>query len=464
MTLATMPALGELNGERVGLVTELMSTYAKKLPGNKKKLLYYEQKNLFQDFRISTPPQLQGIESTLGWASKPVDVLAERIRAEKFVSPDGDENPFGLNDIAADNDFASEFSQGTTSALISSLVFATVSAGLDGEPEQLWSFHPAEDAAGIWDRRRRGLIAGLLVLDREDGSPSRLALYFPGEVVEATLSGGRWRLSAPVRTPAGRMLMERVAFKPTLRRPMGQSRITRTVRYLSDAAVRTMVRSEVGGEFFAAPQRYGLGIDGEDLDRWKAVTGRLWTITRDEEGELPQLGQFPQHSMQPHTDHMRMWANLLSGESSIPVSELGFVSDNPSSDSAIQSQRDPMRLAADSFIRDAQAPIRSLATTSVMVRDGLSEPPEGMRHVTMKFAPTVHSTDAAAADAVLKQIQALPWMADSAVVIEKLGYSKEDVERLMSDKRRGQAGSTLDRVLAGAPQAPEAVTPDDDAR
>src|SRR5699024_12151227 len=195
--------------------------------------------------------------------------------------------------------------------------------------------------------------------------------------------------------------------------------------------------------------RCGIGISENDLqiDRWTSVMGRYLTVEKDEDGDLPQLGQFSQPSMVPHLDHLRLWAAQMSGESSVPMSELGFISDNPSSDAAIQSQREPLRMIADDMVRVSTGALRRLAVTTLMVRDGMSEPPEGTDELQGQFAPTVRPSDSGASDAVLKQISALPWLAESPVILEKLNYSADDIERLMSDKERGQARNALDELL-----------------
>lgn len=169
-------------------------------------------------------------------------------------------------------------------------------------------------------------------------------------------------------------------------------------------------------------------------------------MKRDSEGEIPSVGQFPQMSMQPHTDQLRQWASLLAAESQIPIDELGFRSDNPSSDAAIQSQRDPLRKMADTLIRNFQGSFKRLAKTSLILKHGSL--PEGANQIVARFAPTMHVSDASAADAVLKQVQVMPWLAESTVVLEKLGYSRETIRLMLADKRRVEASGVLDRILA----------------
>lgn len=452
-----------LTADEIAMIAEMRERWSGHLKGNVRRQLTYDQKDLFKDLKISTPPQLANLEAVLGWGAKTVDVLSDRITFERFVVPGVDSNPFGLDDIVVDNDFQVEFSQAVTSALTHSCAFVSLSQGFDGEPESLWLTRSATQATGLWDRRKRGLKAAMTVEQFTDGRAERVFVYFPDKSVDIEiLPNGRSRATI-LPNLTGRIPAEAVRFKPDLRRPFGRSRITPAVEYFIAGGVRSMVRSEIGAEFFAAPQRYGIGLDEEafDMNKWNAVMGRFLAVSRDEEGELPQVGQFPQHSMQPHTDHLRMWAAQLSGESSIPMNELGFVSDNPSSDPAIQSQRDPLRLIADRAVSGFQSALRGLAVTSVMVRDGLREVPDDLRRVTAWFTPTFRSSDSAAADAALKQAQVVPWIAESPVFLERLNYSAQEIERLLADKRRASVSQLVERLGRGDPDQPASQPADE---
>ncbi|MGC8025605.1 hypothetical protein ACP3WI_24815, partial [Salmonella enterica] len=82
---------------------------------------------------------------------------------------------------------------------------------------------------------------------------------------------------------------------------------TRSVMYLIQAAMRSMVREELGAEFFVTPQRYGLNVSEEDLfqngkSEWDVLIGKMLTLSTPENPDDPDpiLNQFPQVSMQPH--------------------------------------------------------------------------------------------------------------------------------------------------------------------
>lgn len=440
---------GSLDNDELAMVRQMREHLESKRLRNMVRQAYYDQKVLLKDLGISVPPQLRTMESVLGWPAKTVDVLADRIRFEKFVAPNQEDDAFGLEEIVIQNDFRNGFSESVTSSLTHSCAFVTIGNGDTsvGEPDILWMPKSAHNATGIWDARRRALKAGLSVTKRNaEGIATAYVAYFPEKTVILEINGNRV-ITETFDNPTGRVLMEPIASGADLRRPFGRSRISRAVMALTDSAIRTIVRSEIGAEFFASPQRYVLGADEDAFDgnKWNALTSRVLTISRDENDQLPEVSQFQQLSMQPHTDQLRQWAALLAAESQIPLDELGFPSDNPSSDSAIQSQRDPLRLAADRMIRGYESALHRLAVTSVMLRDGSA--PEGLGKVRPWFAPTVHVSDAAAADAILKQVQMMPWLADSPVILEKLGYSQSAIDRLLADKQRAQGREALNKLL-----------------
>lgn len=442
------PVLSEADLATIGKMRDKLE---KKRIRNRERQLYYDQKVILKDLRISVPPQLRNMESVLGWPAKTVDVLSDRIQFERFVAPDEQDNPFGLDEIMLANDFRNGFSEAVTSALTHSCAFITVSHGdlSVGEPDILWLTKSAHNATGLWNDRTRSLSAGLAIISRDNqGQPNQYAAYFSDKTVILTVKRSGAMIADILPNPTGRVLMEVIAAGADLRRPFGRSRISRSVMSLTDSAIRTIVRSEIGAEFFASPQRYVLGAEEDAFtdSKWSALVSRVLEVSRDEEGQIPQVGQFSQLSMQPHTDQLRQWAALLAAESQIPLDELGFPSDNPSSDSAIQSQRDPLRLAADRMIRGFESSLHRLAYTSVLLRDGTA--PVGLERVTGWFAPTLHVSDAAAADAVLKQVTVMPWLAESPVILEKLGYSQSAIQRLLADKRRGEGVAALARLGA----------------
>lgn len=457
MTVAPAPSdvyVANLDGADRDLLLTLLNKLADKSQRNRLRDRYYNGKMWLRDLGISLPPQLKNVETVVGWPAKAVDALAARVVFEGFVAAGEDDDPFGLDGVMAANRIDVEFPQAVTSALKQSVAFVSVLQGdtAAGEPEVLWQFHEATTATGIWDRRRRALSAALLLTGADDeGTPTSLALLLPDRVGVIERSGGRWR-AVWRHNPLGEVPVEPLPYRPNLGRPFGRSRINRAVMSMTDEAVRTVLRTETSAEFHAAPQRYVLGADGfEDADgnavpEWQSIIGRIWGITRDEDGQVPEVGQFPQHSMQPHTDHLRSIAARFSSETSLPLSSLGIVQDNPASAEAIFAAKEDLVIEAGATARSFSGGLVASGRRTVRLLTGTA--PDGLSGLQAKWANPATPSVVSASDAVMKQVTAIPWLAESPVILEQLGYDRATITRLLADRRRAEGRFLLDQ-LAG---------------
>lgn len=459
MSLLHIP---QLSAADQNTLNGLLNQLEEKTPRNKVRTEYYDGKYLFKDLGISTPPKFRNFEAVLGWPAKAVDAIARRVHLEGFVIPGQTQQDLGIDVLWSDNRMDVEVPQAHDAAFIHSCSFATTIKGdtQSGEPEVLMMVRDAFNSTGLWNPRKRGFSAGLSIIERdvEGGAPTYLVMYLPDKVLVMSrdVVGGKWRIDTR-KNPIGRVPMEPLAYRPHLDRPFGRSRITRRVMYLTDAATRTVVRSEIGAEFYTTPQRYGLNIPEEAFagGGWKAVTGRIFFTeppTLDENIDpnfKPEVGQFPQMTMQPHSEQLRQWASLFAGETSIPVGSLGIVQDNPSSAEAINQANADLVLDAGVATRSFGVGWVRAVQNALMVRDNRSDLPEEWRRIRAKWRNPATPSQAERADAMTKQIGVLPWLADSEVALEELGYDQTDIERILADKRRAGASNLYQRLVSG---------------
>lgn len=457
------PSLEHADAE---LFKQLIQQWSAKRRRNGIRTVYYDGKYALRDLGISVPPQLKKVEAVLGWPAKGVNTLGARCTFDGFVLPGQDQDPFDISALMADNSMDVELPQALTSSLIHATSFLTVTPGdtSAGEPDVLIMARSAMSGTGIWDRRRRALRAALSIVDVDDqGVPNEMVMYQPHKVQVLRRSGGSWQV-AEMKNHLGRVWVEPLTYRPELERPFGHSRISRAVMALTDAAVRTLVRGEGHAEFFASPQRYLLGADEDAFspDRWQALLGRFLSINRDENGDLPEIGQFAQTSMQPHMDQLRSLASLFAGETSVPLSSLGIVQDNPSSAEAIYAAREDLVIEANAANRVWGAALRRAAITAVMLRDGLTEVPDELRPLQAKWRNPATPSVVSASDAIVKQVTAIPWLAESDVALEALGYDQPTITRLLADKRRIQGRQAIAQLTSAAAPSVAPTLPVDD--
>lgn len=437
------------------ILQQLLSEWSKKRYRNVLRTTYYEGKQLFRDFGISIPPQLRSFEPTLGWVAKGVDALVDRTHFEGFVS--SGENDFGVSEIVFDNNLEDEFQQSFTSSAMHACSFLTVTHGGDGEPDVLVLPHAADESTALWDSRRRALSAFLAVTAWEAGSPSGLLMMTPERVYRFTRVDGKW-FGKFDRNPVGEVLAVALPYKPELKRPFGHSRISRAAMSITDAALRTVLRAEVSSEFYSSPQRWVLGADVEAFagdNKWKAVMGRLLALERDEDGEVPQVGQFAATSPQPHTDQLRMWASLFAGEMGLSLNSLGIVQDNPSSAEAMYAAKEDLITDA---IRATSTWGRSLVKAmhlAVMLRDGLDSVPAGLKDMRAQFTDPSMASPSAQADAFVKRAQVIPGFAESEVGLEMAGLTREQILRFKAERKRVGAQNLLAALTANEPSEVE---------
>lgn len=445
------------------VLTQLINQWGAKRSRNVLRSVYYDGKNALRDFGISLPPVMRNIDVVLGWPAKAVNVLGSRITFDGFVVPGEDRDPFDLGDLMAEAGLDSTLPQAITSALTHSVSFLTVTPGGEGEPPVLVLPKSASAATGLWDARTRTLSDGLSVTEvDETGMPTEIVWYSRAHVTTFRRDQGRWFADTQANR-TGRVWMEPLVFRPELERPFGHSRVSRAVMSLTDAGLRVLARSEAHAEFFASPQRYALGADdeafGSQQDRWNAVMSRMLSISKDEDGDLPTLGQFTQLSMQPHFEHLRMLASMLAAEADLPLDSLGIVQENPSSAEAIYAAKENLVIEAGATARVMGTAIRRAAVSAVMLRDNLTEPPAELRALRERWRNPATPSVVSASDAITKQISAMPWIAESEVALEELGYTDDQIVRLLADKRRAQGNGALAaiRQTLNTPQEPVVV-------
>lgn len=461
----TPPQVYGLDGPTQELVTELLTQWRNKVPRNIERTIYLDGKNRLKDLKIALPPQLiDALEVVVGWPEKAVYDLADRIVLERIVGPTDDADPFGIAHILHANRFASEFPQATASSLALSTSFVSVTPGdvTAGEPEQLIMFHSAMWATGLWDRRLRGFRAALVINELDAiGTPVAFTVFLPTETLVCR-KGKTWYLADRIPNPIGRVPVEQLPFRPDLDRPFGRARIDRKVMSLTDRGMRAGARLEVHAEMFTTIKLLLMGADddilldqnGNKVPLWSFLMGRLNTLSKDEDGDIPKVEKIAAESPQPHIEVIRQLAADFSGHTGVPLGSLGIAADNPESAQAKTVAREDVVTTAEKQQTIYTGSLHRTMENLVMLREGLTEPPRELLDLHFKWRRPDRSTSAALADAGAKQVSSVPSLAESEVGLELLGLTPDQIERHMSEMRRAKSSETLERIrLSSAPAA-----------
>lgn len=451
--LTEVKSVKGLTDDETFIVNTLQKTWWRKRPRNILRNRYYDGHNRLKDLGISIPPRLRNIQEYVGWPAKAVDYLADRTVLEGFTFNGVDKNDT-LDGILEENDFLSTYPQAVTDALTSSFSMISVTKGASNEPKVIVAAHSARDSSAIWDFRLNRVKYAMVVADfRRDPSgritgPSLINVFTPVEVM--TLGwrrNGRWVLENRQEHSQDQCLVEVIRNNPKLGRPFGRSRVSRAVMAITDSAVREALRSEISAEFFTAPQKYILGADDtvfDDKPKWEAYVGCWMAIATENPEAKLDIGQLPQGSMQPHVDYERQLAAKLSGETSIPISSLGVIHDNPSSAEAIYAAKEDIVIKAQNFNRDNKSALKRIGKLMLAIAENKSveDLPSELQSIEPRFMNPAIPSIASQTDAIIKQAQTVPEFANTRVFWEQLGYDDAQILRIQSDIRRSQARSS----------------------
>lgn len=432
---------------------------------------YFNGEQLVRDLGISIPPQLRGLHTVIGWPRVGVESLEERLDLEAVRWADGG-NSSDLSEIVESNDLIDESSLAHLDALIYGREYLSVGSGEEDGPPVV-SVESPLDMTLLWDARVRMGRAALRECRTdhlvESGQDERmLVLYLPDQTITALPSeAGGWEVIDRDIHMLGVVPVVRMANRQRTSDRAGKSEITPDVMSITDAACRRLMGIEVASEFFGAPQRYILGAsesafqdaEGNAKSAWETYIGRVLALERDEDGQVPDVGQFAAHDPSGQTKIIDLYARIMASQFGLPPHMLGYTTDNPASADAIRSTEAKLVKRAERRTRRYGSAWQQAMRLALWVRDG--EPPDKSRRIETVWRNPATPTVAAQADATVKLVQANIIPADSDVALEMAGLTENQRQRVRADRRRSSAGSGLMDRLAqlddGADTAPSGV-------
>lgn len=439
---------------------------------NKLKQNYYEAKQIIRHLDIAVPRVLTDIGTAIGWGGTVVDIMDERIDFLGWLTDDGDLN--GLDLVYADNNLGVEANYGHVEALTTGVSFVSVGNEDASRERQLVTVESSSTATVLWDYRKRRSIAGLSQTYDDENHLMMETLYLENAniVFSRDPFSGQMQVVDRDQHNMGRCFMTRLPNRSRPHQLDGRSEITRTVRYLTDHAVRTVLGMEVNREFYTAPQRFVLNADPADfgvdedmsptekfarglsiaMGMVNIVPGRQDTT----EGDPVSVHEFRPQPPTPYVEQLKACASLLSTETGIPTSYLGFVTENPPSADAIRQEE--FRLVKRSMRRHGGFGVgwNETALLCLLARDGDADI-DFMRRLKSNFADPYTPTRAATADELTKMIQVGLLVPDSSVAYERYGLDENEQRRLEMDKQKWEAKQLRkqmqEQAMAAAQQA-----------
>jgi len=368
---------------------------------------YYEMKNANNLLSISIPQNImQHYRSRLGWCTKAVDLLGDRLSINRFKN-----DSFGMQELYLDNNADILFGSAIKGALISGCDFIWIYKDEAGSVRlQLVG---GKNATGIIDDTTSLLSEGYAVLKRDPKQEATILLdaYFTPEYTEYCdyESGRTWRDD----NKAGVCLLVPVINEPKAgQKSFGHSRISKNMMNCQDKAEKLMTETAVLAEVNSWPQKWITGLaEGTQIDGMKATFSSLLRFDKDDDGDRPTLGQFSQMSFGDHIALFDNYVSTFSGMSSLTRDDLGFVTENPSSAESKKAALESLRVIANKCQKDFSVGFLNAGYVAACLRDGFNYSRTQIKNTKILWKPLVEpdaSTMSAIGDGIIKINQAVP--------------------------------------------------------
>lgn len=421
----------------------LLEKLGKREPNVRDKYDYYDADNDTHDFGIATPRRMKQHHAGIGWAKRAVNTLADRVTFDGFA-----------NDTASINTLLDDINGGTVinnakdDAFIVGCAFVAVSD--DGNGGKILVPFTALEATGEVNQTT-GLLKYGLAITRwglpDDGRYKQVltALDFILFTPEFTAEFRNRTLCDIYPNVSGRTQLHQITHGSTANRPLGKGRITNTVRRIIQEVSRLKTREEIAEEFYGLPQRYitGLAQGAEKDSNLDSAIGKVWAITKDEDGDSPKIDQLQQMSIDGFVGAKKDKARDFCAETALTLRNLGYETGNPTSAESLSAMSDDLLLEAKNSQKEMGEQIKQIATTLYMETQGINTVPTALKNMVPAWEPIFQVDLGAAGDAIYKIFQAMPEIIGTTDGYQLLGISVRQAEKLVNARAAAKTNSFM---------------------
>ena len=433
-----------LDTEHKKQVDFLLDRLRKKSVNVRIKYQYYNAENSYVDFGISVPVKMMNSKPGIGWASRAVNTLSDRVVFDGFAN-----DTFSINELFDEINAKRVLNKAKKDAHIAGVSFVAISETPNGVA--LIPF-TASEATGVIDDNTGLLSYGLAVLSwTGDDALAQSSVSEPKDYVvftpEATTIYKNKKIDSITKNPTGRTMLHALTHGATASQPLGRSRITKTVRRIVQEVARVKRRYEIAGEFYSTPQRWVLGTEQdftqEQKNKLDSTIGKAWVFSKDDDGDKPEIGQLAQMSINQFEDNKKGLARDFCAETALTLRNLGYETANPTSAESLSAMSDDLLLEARASQDEMGEQIKQIAISIRLTLNKSDKVPEDLENIKAAWRPIFQVDVGAAGDAVYKLIQAMPELAGSVQIYQMLGMGVREAESLKAIRDKASTNNFM---------------------
>jgi len=390
---------------------------------------FYDADNTVRDFGISTPRRMISNRPGVGWASRAVNTISDRVEFDGFGS-----DRAGINNLLAGNNGIKVLNKAKHDAIIAGMASVAVAG------DTLIPF-TAYESTGEIDITTGLYKWALAVIKRNKlNKPEEYLLFTPMFTVLFVNDV----IVEYADNLTGRTLLHPVTRRSSASRPLGKAKISNTVRRIIQEVGRVKRRYEIAGEFYSTPQRYLVGMaetfEQTDKDKLDSSIGRLWAIGNNENGDAPTIGQLQQMSINQFNDNKKDLARDFCAETGLTLRNLGYETSNPTSVESLTALSDDMLLEAKGLQSEIGEQFKNIMITMRMNLDGVNVVSNELNSLEPSWKPIFQVDLGAAGDAIYKLKEVMPELFNTTAGYRMLGLSMRESEALLNNRANDISG------------------------
>lgn len=433
----------ELEQYAYTLANRLIYSLTEKQTHVQDKYDYYNADNDTPDFGISTPMRMRHMRPGIGWAQRAVNTLGDRLIFDGFAKDNS-----SINTLLETINGYGVLGKAKQDALIAGCAFIAVSD--DGNGGKVLVPFTAQEATGELDQTTGLLKYGLAVTKWHIPKPRKPGImYAPKDYIvftpDYTFVFVNRALVDTIRNATGRTMLHPITHRSSADRPLGKSRITNTARRIINEVGRMKRRLEIAEEFYSMPQRYISGLaEGADVDNGlDSALGKVWTITKDEEGDAPTVGVLAQLSIEGFETSKKDKARDFCAETALTMRNLGYETANPTSGESLVAMSDDLLLEAKHTQAEMGRQIKEIAITLRLALDNNNTVPANLNEIAPAWQPIFEQNIGAVGDAMFKLFQAMPELVGTVEGYRMMGIGIRQAEELVKRRVAANTGTFM---------------------
>lgn len=366
----------------------------------------------------------------VGWGSRAVDIRANKTKFDRFEN-----DTLGLNELFKKYKVIEAFDKIKDDILVCGCGFLAVNGN------KVFPF-TAEEATGTYSWFEQNLSNGVAVFRSKtkekygDKKPNAWVEYYGDRTIAHERVDGEELVKVAIN-PSGRPLIGLLTHNSTAKRPFGQSVLTKSARDAIIDASRTFRQAMIAGYHYNSKVDVILGVDSEtNVDKVESQTGDILKVGPNDNGQIPQIGEFAQHAMTPFNDTILMAARNFCSATKLSLANLGISSDAPQSTEALEIVSDDLRDDILSWQEELGEELKYFAVTLWAYENGQRKFDENIlqkiNDTVPVFMPVFKQDVSKFGDGLVKIAQQAPDIVKAKSIWRNIGLTSEEIDRVIN--------------------------------